>query len=96
MGEAGETVHVLAGLSERARDMVQQVKGTQQPILLVVEGKVEAVLLDMAEYDRLKDLAALASEEQGLLQGQEDIQMGHVRPAHEVLEELRQMLAIPR
>ncbi len=75
---------------------MRHLKHTQCPLTLTVNGKAEAILLDPVLYERLRDLAALASEEEGIRQGEEDIRMGRTRPAREVLEEIRVALGIPR
>ena len=86
----------LTALQTEAEAILNDIKGTKSPIYLTVEDEPQAVLLDAREYDRLRGLAALASEDEGIRQGEEDIEMGRVYPAHEVLEEIRQKLGIPR
>ena len=86
----------LAEFKNHAEEAVPQIKGTHQPLELTVAGRVEYVVLDAGEYQRLKDLAAHASEAEGIRQGEEDIRMGRTRPAREVLEEIRLRLGISR
>ncbi len=61
-----------------------------------MDDTTKAVLLDAAEYERMRDLAALGSEEESIRQSEEDIRMNRVYPAREVLEEIRQQLGLPR
>jgi len=73
---------------------MQQLKATQRPIILTVNGKPEAVLQDAAAYQRLLDIAAQADPEEGLRQGLEDIAEGRTRPAREVFTKLRKEYGI--
>ncbi len=43
--------------------------------MLNIDGKPEAILQDLKTYGRLLDLAALAGEADGILQGEEDFRM---------------------
>ena len=76
--------------------MMQRLKKTRRPIILTVNGKPEAVVQDAAAYQRLLDLAAQASAEEGIRQGLEDLHAGRTRPMNEVFQEMRQKYGIPR
>lgn len=86
----------LSELPQNAETVLAQVEGAQTPVYLTVEGEPKAVLLSIDEFERLQDLAALASEDEALRQAEEDVRMGRVCPAAEVLEEIRQQLGLPR
>lgn len=86
----------LSELQSDAEAVLLQVEGTQHSIYLTVQEKPRAVLLSIDEYERLRHLAALASEDEGIRQGEEDIRMGRVYPAEQVLDEIRQQLGLLR
>ncbi len=75
---------------------MQRLKKTRRPIILTVNGKPEAVIQSAAEYQRLLDLAAGASEEEAIRQGLEDLREGRTRPMNEVFDEMRSKYGIPR
>ena len=75
---------------------MKRLKKTRRPIILTVNGKPEAVVQSAAEYQRLLDLAAEASEEEGIRQGLEDLREGRTRPMNEVFDEMRRKYGIPR
>ena len=75
---------------------MKRLKKTRRPIILTVNGKPEAVVQSAAEYQRLLDLAAGASEEEAIRQGLEDLREGRTRPMNEVFDEMRRKYGIPR
>ena len=96
MLNAQEQGQSLAAFHDDAPNLLQQIKGTHQPITLAVDGRAEAVVLDIDEYQRLLNLAARADEAEGIRQGEEDIRMGRTQPLREAFEEIRRTLGIPR
>ncbi len=91
-----EQAQSLTAFHEDAPSLLRQIKGTHQPLLLAVDGRTEAVVLDIAEYQRLLDLAARADEAEGIRQGEEDIRMERVQPLREAFEEIRRTIGISR
>jgi prevent-host-death family protein len=75
---------------------MKRLKKTRRPIILTVNGKPEAVIQSPAEYQRLLDLAAEASEEEAIRQGLEDLREGRTRPMNQVFDEMRRKYGIPR
>jgi prevent-host-death family protein len=75
---------------------MKRLKKTRRPIILTVNGKPEAVVQSPAEYQRLLDLAAEASEEEAVRQGLEDLREGRTRPMNQVFDEMRRKYGIPR
>ncbi len=84
-----EDIQPLTAFRNNSVQMMRKLRETQRPIVLTVNGKAEAVVLDALAYQKLEDLAALASEEEGLRQGDEDVRLGRTEPARRVFEELR-------
>jgi prevent-host-death family protein len=73
---------------------LRQLKKTKKPLILTVNGKAEAVVQDAEAYQRLLDIAARADEAEGIRQGLEDVKKGRVRPARDVLKEIRRKRGI--
>ena len=67
--------------------MAKQLKETQRPIVLTINGKPEIVCQDVEAYQRLLDLAALADESEAIRQAEEEIRQGLGRPAREFFAE---------
>jgi prevent-host-death family protein len=67
--------------------VLKQLKKSKRPMVLTVNGKAAAVVQDAAAYQRLLDIAAQASAEEGIRQGLEDANAGRVRPAGEFFDE---------
>jgi len=91
-----QDIQPLTTFRNNSVEFLKQLKQTKRPIILTVNGKPEAVLQDPAEYQRLRNLAAAASAEEGIRQGLEDLAAGRTRPAREVFDELRAKYRIPR
>jgi prevent-host-death family protein len=77
-------------------EIMQHLKTTKRPVVLTVNGKAAAVLQDAESYQRLLDLAAAASAEEGIRQGRDDVANGRTEPAETVFNELRTKYGIPR
>jgi prevent-host-death family protein len=77
-------------------EIMQHLKTTKRPVLLTVNGKAAAVLQDAESYQRLLDLAAAASAEEGIRLGRDDVANGRTEPAETVFNELRTKYGIPR
>jgi prevent-host-death family protein len=91
-----QDIQPLTTFRNNSVEFLKQLRQTQRPIILTVNGKPEAVLQSPAEYQRLRNLATEASAEEGIRQGLEDVAAGRTRPAREVFDELRAKHRIPR
>ena len=88
-------VQPLTTFLDKPAELIRQIKATQRPITLTVDGEPAAILQDPAEYQRLLDLASEADEEEGLRQAMEDIAAGRTYPAEEVFAAMRKKHGIP-
>jgi prevent-host-death family protein len=75
---------------------MKQLRESGRPMVLTVNGRAAAVVQDAEAYQRLLDLAAEASAEEGIRQGLEDMENGRTAPAEEVLARIRATHGIPR
>jgi hypothetical protein len=68
-------------------------KETGHPVVLTINGKAELVVQDTASYQKLVELAERAERMDALKASIEDMKVGKVIPADDVLAEMRQILA---
>ncbi|HZQ69793.1 MAG TPA: type II toxin-antitoxin system Phd/YefM family antitoxin [Terriglobales bacterium] len=75
----------LTTFKRNSSDLLQQMKKTGRPLVLTVNGKAEAVVVDPAMYRQVaSQLDAVAAIRQGLLEAEK----GWGRPADEIFDEL--------
>jgi len=86
----------LTAFRDNPTEPLDQLRTTRRPITLTVDGKPAAILQDPAEYQRLRNLAAAASAEEGIRQGLEELHRGEGRPAQEFFEEFREKYGLSR
>jgi prevent-host-death family protein len=87
MIDVTQDIHSLTTFKRRSADLMKQMKKTGRPLVLTVNGKAEAVLVDAAAYQQVANqLDAIAAIRQGLL----ETEQGLGRPADEVFDELEQ------
>jgi PHD/YefM family antitoxin component YafN of YafNO toxin-antitoxin module len=72
---------------------MKQLKKTKRPVVLTVKGKAAAIVQDAEAYQRLLDIAASASAEEGIRQGLEDVKKARVRPRGSSLPILKPRMA---
>ncbi len=90
MIETDPETHPLAAFRDNPSEFLQQLKTPYAAVTLTVEDEPAAILLHPDEYERLLDLAAYASAEEGIRQGLADIAAGRTRPAREFFAEMRE------
>jgi len=74
---------------------IKQLKKSKRPIVLTVNGKAAAVVQDAEAYQRLLDIAASASAEEGIRQGLADARKARTRPAREFFSEFEGARGLP-
>jgi prevent-host-death family protein len=85
MIDVTQDIHSLTTFKRNSSGLMRRMKKTGRPLVLTVNGKPEAVLLDAADYQHVaSQLDAVASIRRGLRQAEK----GMGRPADEVLDEL--------
>ena len=89
-------IHSLTFFRRNSAGLLKQLKKTKRPVVLTVNGKAEAVLLDAEAYQTQLDRLAQQDVIEGIRQGFDDVRQGRMRPAREALEEFRRKHAIPR
>lgn len=88
------TIHItqdIRSVTELKRNMKEvfaHMHKTKRPVILTVNGKADAVLMDAKAYEKQMILLAIA-------EGDRDIAAGRTRPFREVLKELKREYKIP-
>jgi prevent-host-death family protein len=90
-----QDIQPLTTFRNNSVELMKQLKTTQRPIVLTVNGRPEAVVQDAAAYQRLLNIAAAADAREGIRQGIEDFAAGRTRPAKDTLREFRERHRIP-
>ena len=81
-----QDIHSLTTFKRNSTGLMKQMKKTGRPLVLTVNGKAEAVLLDAEAYrDVAEHLDAIANIRQGILEAEQ----GMGQPAREVFNEIR-------
>ncbi len=89
-------IQSLTTFRRRSGDFMKQLKKTKRPVVLTVKGKAAAVVQDAEGYQRLLDIAAHASAEEGIRQGLQDAKEGKTRSARDVFREFEDARGISR
>lgn len=89
-------IQSLTTFRRRSGDFMKQLKKSKRPVVLTVKGKAAAVVQDAEAYQRLLDIAADASAEEGIRQGLEDAKHSKSRPVLEFFKEFEAKHGIRR
>ena len=85
MIDVTQDIRSLTTFKRNSSGLMKHMKKTGRPLVLTVNGKAEAVLLDAAAYQQVaSQLDAVASIRRGLLSAEK----GLGRPADEIFDEL--------
>jgi PHD/YefM family antitoxin component YafN of YafNO toxin-antitoxin module len=81
--------HSLTEFQRHARSFIEVLNETREPMLLTVNGKVQAVLVDPATFQALEQQQERQRFIEALREGEEAIKQGRVRPAEQAYEEMK-------
>ena len=81
-----DDIKSITELKQNAAQILQQVHNTGRPVVLTVNGKAEAVLLEAKEYERMTQALAMMKL---ILTAENDVKEGKVRDATAFFEEFR-------
>ncbi len=80
-----EDIHPLTAFKRSSADLMKRMKKTGRPLVLTINGKAEAVVLDPITYQQVAEhLDAITRIRRGLAQAER----GEGRPVDEVFDEL--------
>jgi prevent-host-death family protein len=77
-----EDIRSVTELKRNMKEVFAHLHKTKRPVILTVNGKADAVLMDAKTYEKQMVLLAIA-------EGERDIAAGRTRPMREFLEEIK-------
>ena len=87
-----EDVKTVSAVKKNLRAVLEQVRDTGRPVVVTVNGKPDAVLIDVDTYERkLKSLNLVSL----LAESELDIRQGRTRPASAFLKDFKRAKKIP-
>jgi len=90
MIDVTQDIHSLTTFKRNSSGLMKRMKKTGRPLVLTINGKAEAVLLDAATYQQVADyLDAVA----GIRRGLEQARKGLGQPIEEVFDEFDRELS---
>jgi len=81
--------HSLTDFQRNARSFIAGLNETKEPLLITVNGKVQAVLVDPATFQEMEQTRERERFIEAIREGERDIEKGRARPAALVMEEMR-------
>ena len=81
------TNHSLTDFQHNPEYFMQQIKETEKPIVLTVNGKAEIVIQDAIAYQKLLERLDYAESVAAISQGITEFKQGHGKPARFALTE---------
>ena len=79
----------LTDFTRNSTEAIKRLKETGQPRVLTVDGRAEVVVLDVASYQRLLELADRSEAIQGIRRGLESAARGEGQSVEEAYAEIR-------
>jgi prevent-host-death family protein len=89
-------IQSLTTFRRKSAQFLKQLKRSKRPVVLTVNGKVEAVVQTAESYQRLLDAASRADVYEAIRQGVDDIVHRRTRPARTAFNEMRRRHGVPR
>ncbi|MBF0482492.1 MAG: type II toxin-antitoxin system Phd/YefM family antitoxin [Desulfovibrionaceae bacterium] len=86
-----ESVKPISYVKAHAAEVIRRIGEDGRPVVITQNGEAKAVLLDVREYDGLRESLALLKI---LAQGAQEVEEGKIKPAREVFADLRADMAI--
>ena len=81
--------HSLTDFQRNARSYIETINATHEPMLLTVNGQVQAVLIDPTTYQRAEEELERARFIAAIRAGEQNITEGRTRPAADVFADLK-------
>lgn len=81
--------HSLTDFQRNARTYIETINETHEPLLLTVNGKVQAVLIDPVTYQQVEEQLQRARFIAAVREGEQAIREGRTTSADEVFADLK-------
>ncbi len=88
-----EDIKSVTDLKRNTREVLEQLHKTKRPVVLTINGRADAVIMDVDVYEKHLKAANLARL---LAPAEEEAAAGKTRPMREVLSEFKNARKIPR
>ena len=88
-----EDIRSVTDLKRNTRDILDQIHKTKRPVVLTVNGRADAVIMDVEVYEKQLKAANLARL---LAPAEEEVAAGNTRSMKEFLKEFSNGRKIPR
>jgi prevent-host-death family protein len=88
-----EDIRSVTDLKRRTREVLNQVRRTKRPVVLTLNGKADAVLMDKTTYEKYLKAGNMARL---LAVGEQDVASGRTRSMRTFLKEFKRARKIPR
>src|SRR5688572_10077490 len=82
-------IATLTDFTSNATEAIERLKESGQPQVLTIDGRAEAVVLDVASYQRLLEVADRADAIEGIRRGLESMARGKGLSVEEAFAQLR-------
>ena len=83
----------VTDLKRKTKEILSQVRRTRRPVVLTINGKPDAVLMDTKTYEKHLKASNLARL---LARAEEDVAAGRTRPIRSFLKEFKHARKVPR
>ncbi len=87
-----EDIKSVTDLKRNTRSLLDQIHRTGRPVVLTVNGKADAVLMNPKAYEAYLSAVNLARE---LVSAEKDVTAHRIRPARSFLKEFKNARSIP-
>ena len=88
-----EVTRSVTDLKRKTQEILTLVRRTKRPVVLTVNGKADAVLMDSKTYEKHLKASNLARL---LARAEEDVAAGRTRPFRSFLKEFKRAHKVPR
>jgi prevent-host-death family protein len=88
-----EDIRSVTELKRKTKEILNQVHRTGRPVVLTVNGKADAVLMDTSTYEKHLKAGNMARL---LARGEEDIAAGRTRPIRSFLKKFKHARKVSR
>jgi len=95
-GQGRRTERPTIILQRNTKDHLKRLEKSRRPLVLTLNGKAKAVVIDAQSYDELMEKVEQAKTVEAVGEGLEDVKRGRTKPAAEVLERMRRKHKLPR
>jgi len=85
----------VTDFQRNTKDHLKRLEKSRRPLVLTLNGKAKAVVIDAQSYDELMEKVEQAKTV-AVGEGLEDVKRGRTKPAAEVLERMRRKHKLPR